>query len=446
MDYPIWDVAVGGGMLMAIVAIAHVIVSHFAIGGGLIIAVTETMAVRRGDNELRELAKRSSLMLILVSTVFGAISGVGIWVVAGLISPGAISALIHTYVWGWAMEWVFFIIEIVAALVYYLTWDRISKGAHVMVGWIYFISAYLSLVIINGIITFMLTPGAWLETRAFWDGFFNPTYWPSLLLRTGIVLMMAAVFMVFPAMRSSTARVRLTRYLGWWLTAGVLITYSGYRWWEASLSEPVHALFRGTSPALAGLASTRHLTLWALATTLFLGVVLLLAIPKAARVVPAIVLMAAAFLSFGSYERLREGVRKPFLIHDYMFSNGLRVSDIEPINEAGLRSWSGWMARDSGSDPVTNGRQVFRAQCASCHTLDGYTAIRELLPEDPDMVFGVLAVMWESGEQYTGLEPGETVPKNELDYPFMPPFVGNDEDLEALAAYLASIAPKGGEE
>jgi cytochrome bd-type quinol oxidase subunit 1 len=108
MGYPIWDLAIGGSLLMALVAIPHVIVSHFAIGGGLLIALTETLAVKRGDPELRGLAKRSSLVLILVSTVFGAISGVGIWVVAGLVSPGAISALIHTYVWGWAIEWVFF--------------------------------------------------------------------------------------------------------------------------------------------------------------------------------------------------------------------------------------------------------------------------------------------------------------------------------------------------
>jgi hypothetical protein len=54
--------------------------------------------------------------------------------------------------------------------------------------------------------------------------------------------------------------------------------------------------------------------------------------------------------------------------------------------------------------------------------------------------------MWESGEQLSELEPGARVNKAELDYPYMPPFVGNDEDLEALAAYLASIAPKGGEE
>ena len=221
MDYPIWDVAMGGGVLMAWVAITHVIVSHFAIGGGLVIVVTETLAVKRSDPELRELARRSSLVLILVSTVFGAISGVGIWVVAGLISPGAISALIHNYVWGWAIEWVFFVVEIVAALVYYTTWDKISKGAHLMVGWLYFIGAYLSLVVINGIITFMLTPGGWLETRAFWDGFFNPTYWPSLVLRTGICILMAVAFMLWPAFKASAdRRADLVRYLGWWFLGG----------------------------------------------------------------------------------------------------------------------------------------------------------------------------------------------------------------------------------
>ena len=93
MDYPIWDLAMGGGMLMALVAVPHVIVAHFAVGGGLLIVLTESLGVRRNDPELRELAKRSSLVLILISTVYGAISGVGIWVVAGLISPGAISRL-----------------------------------------------------------------------------------------------------------------------------------------------------------------------------------------------------------------------------------------------------------------------------------------------------------------------------------------------------------------
>ena len=131
MDFPIWELAMGGGMLMAIVAIPHVIVSHFAIGGGLLIVVTETLAVKRDDPELRELARRSSLVLILVSTVFGAISGVGIWVVAGLISPAAISALIHTNVvpqWG---NFVLFALLLVAGLatIGFMVWSVLTSPA-----------------------------------------------------------------------------------------------------------------------------------------------------------------------------------------------------------------------------------------------------------------------------------------------------------------------------
>jgi mono/diheme cytochrome c family protein len=446
MDYPLWDIAIGGSMLMALVAVTHVIVSHFAIGGGLVIAVTETLAVRRGDHEMRELARRSSFMLILVSTVFGAISGVGIWVVAGLISPSAITALIRNYVWGWAIEWVFFIVEIVAALIYFATWDKVSKRVHVMIGWIYFIAAYFSMVIINGIVTFMLTPGKWLGTGAFWDGFFNPTYWPSLALRTGITLIMATAFMLFPATRATVeARPRLARYLGLWLVAGALISYGGYRWWEAALPETVQALFMGSSPALATLAQTRSFLMWAVAATLALAVVFLLLLPKTARVPVAILVMLAGFSFFGGYERLREGTRKPFLIHDFMFSNGIRVDEISKLNEEGVLSKARWAEHEAGDSAVELGRAVFRAQCASCHTLDGYQGIKALLPDDPDMIMGVLFVLWEQGEAFTSLEPGQPVDKAALDYPFMPPFIGTEDELVALAEYLGEVASGGTE-
>ena len=496
MDYPIWDLAMGGGLLMALVAIPHVIVSHFAVGGGLLIAVTETLAVKRGDPELRELARRSSLVLVLVSTVFGAISGVGIWVVAGLISPAAISALIHTYVWGWAMEWVFFIIEIVAALIYYTTWDKISKSAHVLVGWIYFVAAYMSLVIINGIITFMLTPGSWLETHAFWDGFFNPTYWPAIVLRTGIVILMATAFMVFSALKSSdSSRAGILRYLGWWFVAGSLISYAGYRWWEAALPETVFNLFAGDSPILPTLAWTRSFSLWALTAALVVAVVILIAVPKLTRGVTALVLAVLAFAFFGGYERLREGTRKPFLIHSHMFSNGLLVEDIETVNQMGVLGLSGWAARGP-DEPVAIGQRVFRAQCSSCHTLDGYQGIRKVLPsfsdmyalaaddppgsaervfaeecaachadfsgaemremlplademaEDPEMIHdlnagmiaGALFLLQEMGTDYIDAPRGVMIDTANFHAPYMPPFVGTDDELEALVEYLAALS------
>jgi len=495
MDYPIWDLAMGGGLLMALVAIPHVIVAHFAVGGGLLIVVTETLAVKRGDPEMRELARRSSLVLILISTVFGAISGVGIWVVAGLISPAAISALIHTYVWGWAMEWVFFVLEIVAALVYYSTWDKISKGAHLLVGWLYFVGAYMSLVIINGIITFMLTPGNWLETGTFWVGFFNPTYWPAIVLRTGIVILMATVFMVFPALKTSASRrTGVLRYLGWWLVAGAFVSYAGFRWWEAALPETVRNLFSGASPALAALASTRSFTLWALTVGLVLGVLILLVAPRLARGATAVILALSAFAFFGGYERLREGTRKPFLIHSHMFANGLLVSEISTINSEGILAHSGWVSAGS-EDQIAIGRRIFRAQCASCHTLNGYQSIRRVLPtfsdmvavaaddrpgstelvfesecarchadisaaemremlptgeemaDDPamindlnrGMIFVAVEQLREMGEAYVAAPSGEVINTAELHSPYMPPFVGTEEELEALVEYLVTL-------
>lgn len=445
MDYPVWDVAIGGSMLMAVVAITHVIVSHFAVGGGLVLAVTETLAVKRNDPHLRELARRSALVLILVSTVFGAISGVGIWVVAGLISPAAIATLIRNYVWGWAIEWVFFIVELLAALLYFATWQKITKQAHLALIWIYFIAAYASLVVINGIITFMLTPGQWLTTRAFWDGFFNPTYWPGLVLRTGIALLMATSFMLIPATRlAPAARPRIARYLGLWLLAGAVIAYAGFRWWEGALPDTVRALFLGAAPKLATLAATRHFLLWALTATLGLGVVFLLAVPRAARLAPALLIMLAAFAFFGGYERLREGVRKPFLIHDYMFSNGVRVDEITALNTNGILGRAGFGAAAVAADPAVQGREVYRAQCASCHTIDGYQGIRKLLPDDAGMIAGVLGVMRAQGETIAALPPGQPIDKSQLDYPFMPPFVGTEAELESLAQYLAGLAAAPG--
>jgi len=459
MDYPLWHLAIGGGILMGLVAVTHVIVAHFAVGGGLVIAATETVAIRKNDREMRELARRGSLILLLIPTVFGVVTGVGIWFVAGLISPAAISALIHNYVWGWAMEWTFFVIEIAAALIYYATWGKVTQGVHVAIAWIYFVAAWISLVIINGIITFMLTPGDWLQTHKFWDGFFNPTYWPSLVLRTGIAILMATAFLVFPALwAKAEARPKIMRFIGLWLVVGLALAASGYFWWEVAMPHEAQVLFLATSPdqaaVLPALAATRSFMLWALAATAVVGVVILLLLPKAARLPTAVILALAAFAFFGGYERLREGARKPFLIHDTMFSNGLLVSDIAQVNQDGVLSKSPWAARAAEragadlADPeswtedqqIAVGHAVFQTECASCHTLSGYQGIRPLLGDDPTLVSAVLELMHFQAEDYMALDPGHRANLENLTYPFMPPFVGTDAEREALVQYLISIA------
>jgi mono/diheme cytochrome c family protein len=87
---------------------------------------------------------------------------------------------------------------------------------------------------------------------------------------------------------------------------------------------------------------------------------------------------------------------------------------------------------------------VFRAQCASCHTLDGYLSIRKLVaPVDADMLNGILATMREEGNEYVSgryTDKGH-VATDKLDYPLMPPLVGTDDEVEALASYLLTLRP-----
>lgn len=444
MDYPIWNLVFGGGVLIGIVAITHVLVSHFAIGGGFAIAFIETLAVRRRDPALRGLAKRSSLMLILVSTVFGAISGVGIWVTIGLVQPAATSALIHNYVWGWAAEWGFFILEVATALAYYATWDKVRPRTHLLIIWLYVFAAYMSLVVIQGIISFMLTPGRWLETHSFWDGIFNPSYLPGLALRTGICLFLAGAYLTLAALRETdrTARVGMVRLLAVFQIVGVLLAYGGYRWWEHVLPESVKAIFLGSKALLPALASTRYFVLWALTVYLLLSL-FALAAPRLHRWPTAVAALLAAFAFFGGYERLREGSRKPFVIRDFMFSNGILVSEIPDLNQRGVLSKAVWAARENPG-PEGKGIAVFRAQCASCHTLDGYLSIRKLVaPVDPDMLNGILATMREEGNEYVSgryTDKGH-VATDKLDYPLMPPLVGTDDEVEALASYLLTLRP-----
>jgi hypothetical protein len=90
---------------------------------------------------------------------------------------------------------------------------------HIIVGWIYFIAAWISLVIIGGIISFMLTSGNWPETGSFWDGFLNQSYLPSLVFRTAFALILAGVYglITSSSIKDEALRQKMIRYCVLWL-------------------------------------------------------------------------------------------------------------------------------------------------------------------------------------------------------------------------------------
>lgn len=438
MDYPIREFAMGGGILIAIVAILHVVVSHFAVGGGLVLAVLETAAVKRNDGPLRDLVKRSSMILLLLSTVFGAISGVGIWFTIGVVHPAATSSLIHTFVWAWATEWAFFLLEVVTALAWVATWGKVSPRTHLLLIWLYAFAAFMSLVVIQGILGFMLTPGSYPKTFSFWDGFLNPTYLPGILFRTGACVVLAAAWMAFAALREPDrdARARLSRILGAAGSIGIGLAGVGWVVWERALPDSVQRLFLGEKPLIAALATGRSHTLRMFAVALAFAL-LVLVLPRLQSWPVAILALLAGAGILAGYERVREGIRKPWVIAEQMFSNGVLVSEIDALNEKGMLSKAAWAAKEPGGRTLSLGEAVFRAECASCHTRDGYLGIRKIASAmDAEFAEMFLTAMRDDGANWKARAAGKDV---KPDYAFMPPFVGTDEELKALALWLASL-------
>ncbi|HSK11292.1 MAG TPA: cytochrome ubiquinol oxidase subunit I, partial [Vicinamibacterales bacterium] len=235
MNYPIWSLP-APGLLIAAVAILHVFISHFAVGGGLFLVLAERKARRERDEGFLGYVKRHSRFFVLLTLVLGAITGVGIWFTIGLVHPQATSSLINTFVWAWAIEWTFFVTEIAAALVYYYGWERLSPRTHMAVGWIYFGAAWLSLVAINGILSFMLTPGGWIQTGSFWAGLLNPTYWSSMFARTFVAIGLAGLYALLTAARleDRALKARVVRFAGRWIVAMTIALPVSIAWFLAS--------------------------------------------------------------------------------------------------------------------------------------------------------------------------------------------------------------------
>ena len=184
MNYPIWEVPfLGGSLVIAIIAIVHTYIAHFAVGGGFFLVLTERKAYREQNPAILDYVKKHNLFFILLTLVFGAITGVGIWFSISLVNPEATASLLNIFLWLWMSEWVLFFVEITSALVYFYTWDILDKKTHLIIGWIYAISSLLTLVMINAILSFMLTPGEWLVTKNFWHAVFNPTFISSTFIR-----------------------------------------------------------------------------------------------------------------------------------------------------------------------------------------------------------------------------------------------------------------------
>ncbi len=457
MNYPFWYIPhLGSGWVIGIIAIFHVVISQFAVGGGLYLPMAERKALRMKDPVLREawlkqLASHSKFFLVLTG-VFGTVTGVGIWFAIGLTHPEATSTLIHNFVFGWAMEWVFFLVELTTVAVYYYTWNRIDEKLHLTVGWVYAGASAATLIIINGILAFMLTPGdTWLavagtgaEASKFWNAFFNPTYWPSLLLRVGVCTSLAGVWALITSSqldgeKEPALKASMVRWSVKWLVPSFVATPFLLVWYLFMVPESQRALLTlGIDTINSGTFSavTRMALIIIITSATIIGVAYFLAYrnPLDFNLSHAAAVLMLAYIATGAGEYSREMLRKPFVIGRWMYSNGVRVTSVSRINTEGYLAHTNWIwngaANDAAPSSYSRGEAIFRGECASCHTLDGYRPLRQLLDgRDRANIRNFILMLHE----------------NKPDSPyrrFMPPMVGTSQDMDDLADFLnAQVNP-----
>ena len=98
MELPVWHfVGIGSGLIIGIVSVLHVFVAQFAVGGGIYLVWMERRAYRDGAPEILQWLERHTHFFLLLTMVFGGLSGVGIWFTMRVVNPGATSMLIHNF-------------------------------------------------------------------------------------------------------------------------------------------------------------------------------------------------------------------------------------------------------------------------------------------------------------------------------------------------------------
>jgi len=139
--------------------------------------------------------------------------------------------------------------------------------------------------------------------------------------------------------------------------------------------------------------------------------------------------LLVAVITTGAGEYSREMLRKPYVIGRWMYSNGVRVPYVSRINQEGYLAHSEWVWNGANTS-YSRGEAIFRGECGSCHTLQGYRPLADLLAgRDRGNIRNFVMMLHE----------------NKADSPyrkFMPPMTGTQQDVDDLTDFVnAQVNP-----
>ncbi|SMF28795.1 cytochrome ubiquinol oxidase subunit I [Desulfovibrio gilichinskyi] len=438
MTFPVLHIPVlGDGMTIALNAVIHVLISHaLAIGTTFMIVLFQTIHTLGHGRFWQDSARSLLGPVVVVTTSIGAVTGVGIWFITGILSPQGIGSLIHLFFWPWFIEWIAFTVEVIFLLIYYFLWDRLAEKNPrklMFVGWGYLFVAFSSAILISGILGFMLTPDGWPQGREFVQAYFNPTFLPQCILRIAAGITMGALLaMGWTAWRykgTTEERGRLLRTCGLVMLIAGFCTATATTIYFSRIPETylTHWKFAvATSVWSQNTAFLPVINIVAATCLIFAGLGALLRQRKLSMIlfIPCVIFSMGMVTEF---ERVREFVRGPYLLPGYMYANqismvrteGARADDNTLLNS--LR----WINTTEDEAPYAlAGRALFNANCGGCHTFGGINDINQRL----------------RGRTLEGVNAITSITESMV--PFMPPFTGSEQERLTMSTYLYYMANK----
>lgn len=441
MELPAFQVPfVGNGIVIAITAILHVLISHgLAIGLMAMIVLSEFVAERRRSTAWRTFAAELTKFAVVVITGVGAVTGVGIWFVTSVISPRAIASLLRVFFWPWAIEWIVFIVELIILLIYLFTWESLGasrdprlRRRHRLLGVSYLAITCVGAALITGILGFMMTPGNWPEDPRLLQAFVNPSFVPQLVFRLLLSIHLGALIAACAVLLQRRDRDlgREAMSLFGWIAGGSFILLLPTVWWYFS-RVPYDARDASIAAVLTSRLSQMPIAFWvgnaiAVGAILVACAVLLLRARRVALVLTPLALLLAIALT-AEFERIREFVRGPYLLPSYMYVNQALMTEIPWRAEHGLLDSHAWRIV-RGTIPVeVLGTQVesdraaaflFAQNCSACHTIGGVNDIVARL--EGRSQGGIFVILGNTHEMV----------------PFMPPFAGSEDERRLTARFL----------
>jgi cytochrome bd-type quinol oxidase subunit 1 len=404
----------GNSVILAAVILIHVFFAFFAVGGMVMALFSEWMGNRKNDPDHARLSAGLSSFLSDMMKINGVLGVVILVLLIGLWKTFT-GFLYSTLFWLFMMEGVFFLLLMVFSVSYHRTRGKISSAAHLLLGAAAAFCAVMAAFLINVAWAFMMAPGKWLETGSRWDAVQSPILWESFIHMLLPCLINAALFIFLYSLWKSrlpgpdTAYFEKINRFSARMAAGLIflqpLSGLGFLLKVRSVSRglpipnPFQQLWTGLGrPFLHVMIALATISVLCAALYWILGHKK----GKKALAVAALTMFAAFFT--GGYAR--EKARKPYLVWGSMYMSQQWKASETPL------------AKES---KAPEGHSIYaKSGCGACHSFLGKGGT--MGPELADL-----------GGRFSKDDLKAFINEPPED---MPPFSGNEQELDVLATYL----------